>query len=70
MHKPSIREALRMAKQVKLSLASGAEPVKNHTTPEDRERLYKLKARKQGKTAVDLNNDRQYEDWLLKECGF
>ena len=69
MKKPSYAAALRMAKQVKLGLASGADNMESRLTAEDRERLYKMKARKQGKTIVDRENEKQFEDYLLKECG-
>jgi hypothetical protein len=69
MYKPSIREALRIAKQVKLGLASGAEGLESNLTAEDRERIYKRKLAKAGKTPGDAGNERKYDDWLLKECG-
>lgn len=69
MTKPSYASALRMAKQVKLGLASGADNLESHLSAEDRDRLYKAKARKQGKTIVDRANERQYEDYILKTCG-
>jgi len=70
MSKPSYREALRIAKQVKLGLASGAEGASVRMTAEDQAKLYKKLARLQGDTPVDKANKLKYDNELLKLIGF
>lgn len=58
MKKPSYRQALRMAKQVKLRLASGAEPVSSKVS-----RREKPLAVAQA-TPNDLRSKLQFDKWL------
>lgn len=68
--KPSYSEALRIAKQVKLGLASGAEGKSIRMTSEDKSKLYAKRAREQGETPVDKANRLKFEQTLLKLIGF
>jgi hypothetical protein len=70
MSKISYARALAIAKQVKLNLASGGESSDSHLTAEDKDKLYKMKARKAGKTPVDIANELKFRRDLLSKIGF
>ena len=70
MNKPSYAEALRIAKQVKLGLASGGDGEFVQLTAEDKRKLYNKAIRKQGKTRVDILNEVEFELNSAKAAGF
>jgi hypothetical protein len=65
----TIRKALRIAKTVKLSLASGADGSFVSMTPEDRERAYKKAIAKQGRTINERRQNETLEEHTLKAIG-
>jgi hypothetical protein len=69
MSKPSYRQALAIAKQVKLQLASGADGSVVRMTAQDKAKAYSVASAKQGKTVVELANELQFKRNLLKEIG-
>jgi hypothetical protein len=65
----TIRKALRIAKQVKLGLASGADGKTVYMSPEEREKAYKVAIRKQGRTVAERNEDFTLDTHTLKAIG-
>lgn len=65
----TIRKALRIAKQVKLGLASGADGSFVSMTPEDRAKAYAKAIRKQGRTIVERDERYTLDTHTLKAIG-
>jgi hypothetical protein len=65
----SYRKALRIAKTVKLQLASGAEGLASTMTAQDRDKLYRAKARSAPKSFQDKYEKDIMEERLLKNMG-
>jgi len=65
----TIRKALRIAKQVKLGLASGADGKTVYMSPDEREKAYKAAIRKQGRTVAERNEDFTLDTHTLKAIG-
>lgn len=65
----TIRKALRIAKQVKLGLASGADGTFVSMTPEDRAKAYRIAARKQGRTVAEYRQRETLDEHTLKAIG-
>lgn len=65
----TIRKALRIAKQVKLGLASGADGTFVSMTPEDRDKAYRAAARKQGRTISERDESFTLDTHTLKAIG-
>ena len=61
MSKPSYAQAMRIAKQVKLNLASGAESGFRNGVH------YQQPVVRNEQTVVDIANKLHYEQWLLKQ---
>ena len=70
MTKPSYRQALAIAKTVKLQLASAADGPSVIMTAEDKAKAYASAMHKQGNTTVDLANKLKFERSILNDCGF
>jgi hypothetical protein len=65
----TIRKALRIAKQVKLGLASGADGKTVYMSPDEREKAYKAAIRKQGRTVAERNEEFTLDTHTLKAIG-
>ena len=65
----TIKQAMRIAKDMNMSLASGAEGTFIRLTAEDRAKMYKQAARKAGKTLAERSEDLTLTLNLLKNMN-
>jgi hypothetical protein len=65
----TIRKAMRIAKQVKLGLASGADGKTVYMSPEERDKAYRAAIRKQGRTVSERDETYTLDTHTLKAIG-